>query len=255
MTVKKIISLSASPEGFGQTPDRVDSEMFVSALPIQHTHTYYEDEELGLYVGVWDTTEMTETAGPYPCDEFMWLLEGEVVIKNCNSGEMEKIKAGEAFVIPRGYDCQWRQSGYLRKFFLISENPNEPIPEKPAVEGIIIPRADDQMEPLSSPGPFLTSNGFPNQQQHVCYENNTGNFLAGTWESGPFESNPGIFPYNVFACVIAGSLMLIDQDRNEHHFEPGDALFLPQGVMCGARASEKTKLFFAIVKSAQAGNE
>ena len=49
MTAKKIISLSASPEGFGQTPDTLESEMFVSALPIQHTDTYYENEELGLY--------------------------------------------------------------------------------------------------------------------------------------------------------------------------------------------------------------
>jgi len=255
MTTGKIIRLSASPEGFGQTPDTLDSEMFVSALPVQHTHTYYEDEDLGLYVGVWDTTDMTETAGPYPCDEFMWLLEGEVVIRNGNSGEMEKVKAGEAFVIPMGYDCQWQQTGYLRKFFLISEHPNEPIPEKPAVEGIIIPRANAQMKSPSSPGPFLTSNGFTNQQQHICYENNTGNFLAGTWESAPFDSNPEIFPYNVFACVIAGSLTLIDEDKNEQYFEPGDVLFVPAGIVCGARASEKTKLFFAIVKSAHARKE
>jgi uncharacterized cupin superfamily protein len=254
MTTKKIISLSSAPEGFGQDRDTLDSEDFVSALPIQHTHTYYHDEELGLEVGVWDTTDMIETAGPYPCDEFMLLLEGEAVIRNCNSGELEKAKAGEAFVIPKGYDCQWQQSGYLRKYFLISENPDESIPEKPVVEGIIIPGANTRMKSLSSSGPFLKSNHYPNQQQHICYENNTRSFLAGTWESALFESSPGVFPYNVFACVMAGSLILIDEDKKEHHFEPGDAMFIPQGVLCGARVSNKTKLSFAIVKSAQDGD-
>ena len=255
MTAKKIISLSASPEGFGQTPDTLDSEMFVSALPIQHTHTYYEDEEQGLYVGVWDTTDMTETAGPYPCDEFMWLLEGEVVIRNGNSGEMEKVKAGEAFVIPRGYNCQWRQAGYLRKFFLISENPNDPIPEKPAVEGIIIPRADTALTPVDKAEPFLADTGNPVQQQNVCYKGRSGNFQAGTWESDSFESKARPFPYHEFACVISGSLTLLDESGNEYLYNPGDAFFIPRGVIYSARATDMVRLFFAIIKPAQAGNE
>ena len=248
MTIKKITRLSATPEGFGQTPDDLTSDMFISDLPVQHTHEYFHNEELGLYVGVWDTTDMVETAGPYPCDEFMWLLEGEAAIKNCKSGALAKVKAGEPFVIPAGYDCQWRQSGYLRKFFLISENPDEPVPVTPTVEGIVIPREDSKMSPLLKARPFLTESGFPVQLQHICYENGTGKFQAGTWESDPFESKPRPFPYNQFARIIAGTLTLIDEEGTDHHFEPGDSLFLPEGVMCGARAAEKVKLFFAIVK-------
>ena len=56
MPAKRIISLSPAPEGFGQTPDELTPDMFVSELPVQHSHEYYADEELGLYIGVWDTT-------------------------------------------------------------------------------------------------------------------------------------------------------------------------------------------------------
>lgn len=251
MTARKIVRLSATPTGFGKVPDDLTQDMFDSELPVQHSHEYFEDDEIGLYVGVWDTSDMTETAGPYPCDEFMWLLEGEAVIKNCKTGLMEKAVAGEPFVIPRGYDCQWHQTGYLRKFYVISENPDEAIPQNPSFEGIIIPRADAPVEPLACAEPFLIRGTAPVQRQHICYRDNTGKFLSGTWESDPFESEARPFPYNEFACVQTGSLTLIDERGEEHSFKSGDALFLPEGVVCSARATEKVRLFFAVLKSEQ----
>lgn len=224
--------------------------MFASELPVQHSHEVYEDEYLGLYVGVWDTTDMVETAGPYSCDEFMWLLEGEAAIKNNKTGAIETVRAGEPFVIPRGYDCQWHQTGYLRKFFVISENPSEDVPEKPAHEGIIIPQADAPLEPLSMVPAFLGKGGDCVQLEHICYRDNTGNFLAGTWSSESFESEKRPFPYNEFAYVQAGSINLIDVDGEEHSFSAGDAFFVPQGVICSARISEPVRLFFAIVRQA-----
>ena len=249
MTMKRLIRLSAAPEDFGEHPDELAADMFVSGLPVQHTHEYYEDEELGLYVGVWDTTDMIETAGPYACDEFMWLIEGEASIRNNRTGEMEKARAGEPFLIPKGYDCQWQQAGYLRKFYLISENPNEPIPAKPTHEGIIIPRADVPMVTVVGTEPFLIKDGSTVQQQHICYEDSTGKFLSGSWVSEPFESVTRPFPFNEFACVQAGSLTLIDVDGQEHRFKSGDAFFIPEGVVCSARATEKVSLFFAVLKS------
>lgn len=248
MSDKRIIRLSASPEGFGQTPDELEPEMFVSELPIQHSHEVYEDDELGLYVGVWDTTDMVETAGPYSCDEFMWLLEGEAAIKNSKTGAVETVRAGEPFVIPRGYDCQWCQKGYLRKFFVISENPSEDLPETAAYEGIIIPLADAPLESLSTEPAFLGKGGDGVQREHICYRDNRGRFLAGTWSSEPFESEERPFPYNEFAYVQAGAINLIDVDGEEHRFSAGDAFFVPQGVICRARVSEPVRLFFAIVR-------
>ena len=98
MPSKKIIRLSANPEGFGQTPDDLEPDMFVTEPQAQHTHSYYEDEALGLNVGVWDTTDMIESSGPYACDEFMFLLEGDAffvpqgVVCRANSNSSELIR-------------------------------------------------------------------------------------------------------------------------------------------------------------------
>ena len=248
MKAKKIIRLSTSPQGFGQAPDKLAPELFISKLPTQHTHEYVHDEKLGLFVGVWDTTDLIETAGLYPCDEFMWLLEGEAAIKNCKTGRMETAVAGEPFIIPKGYNCQWHQTGYLRKFFFISENPNEPTPEMPAYEGIIIPRAETQMAPVLTAEPFLTEKDTAFAQQHICYKDSTGKFLAGTWKRDPFESKTAPFPYHGFAQVITGSLTFSDEQGVKHSFGPGEVLFLPEGLICSAKATEKVKLFFAILK-------
>ncbi|RLA02440.1 MAG: hypothetical protein DRQ47_06770, partial [Gammaproteobacteria bacterium] len=95
MTSTKIIKFSPSPEGFGQTHDELSSGDFASDLPIQNTHSYFEDPEAGLYIGVWDTTKMSEIAGPYGCDEFMLILEGEALIRNCKTEQVESVKPGE----------------------------------------------------------------------------------------------------------------------------------------------------------------
>jgi len=231
MSANRIIRLSPNPEGFGQTEDVLEQQMFASDMPVQHTHMYYEDDDLGLYIGVWDTTDMVETAGPYACDEFMWVLEGEVEIKNSKTGAMEMVKAGEAFVIPKGYDCQWHQKGYLRKFFVISEHPEEPIPPVPTVEGIV---------KLPDSGP---------QGERLCYEDGTGNFTAGVWQRDAFKSEMCSMPHNQFVYLHEGSLSLSDEEGDSHTFEVGDAFFITQGTACRWHSPGGLRAFYASVKT------
>jgi uncharacterized cupin superfamily protein len=226
---KEIVRLSAAPDGFGRTPDALEGELFVSELPVQHTHLYYEDEEQGLYVGVWDTTTMTEAAGAYGCEEFMWLLEGEVEIKNSKTGAMEKVKAGEAFVIPRGYDCQWQQSGYLRKFFVISERPGE---EGPTV---------------SSSG-IIKLNNESGQENSVSYKNIAGDFIAGSWHRDSFESNLPAMDGNHFVYVQEGSFSVAGEDTTLHTFVAGEAFFVPKGARCRWSCGAGSQAFYATVK-------
>jgi uncharacterized cupin superfamily protein len=249
MPDKAIIRLSPQPEGFGDKPDQLAAEMFASALPVQHSHEYYEDEDLGLYVGVWDTTDMIEAAGRYGADEFMWVLEGEAAIKNNKTGEMETAQAGEAFVIPRGYDCQWHQVGYLRKFYMISENPNEEIPAQAALEGIAVARADAKLEPMVASEPFALT-GDAVQKAHNCYEDTTGKFLCGTWECDAFESESRPFPHYEFAYVQEGSMTLTDESGKTHVFAAGDAFFVPQGLVCFGQSADGVRLFYAVLRTA-----
>ncbi len=227
ITKEAIIRLSTSPEGFGETPDELTPDMFASELPTQHSHEYYEDEELGLYVGVWDTDDMIEVAAPYACDEFMWPIEGGAEIRNNKTGAIEIARGGEAFIIPKGYNCQWHQRGYLRKFYVISEHPDEPIPDTPAHEGIVVPRADAPMTVVKDTGAFALTAGAM-VEENICYTDTMGKFVAGTWTSLAYEGEAQTFPYNGFAYVQAGSIYLKDEAGAEQWFNVGDAFFCPK---------------------------
>jgi uncharacterized cupin superfamily protein len=254
MTSKTIIKLKCNPDGFGQTPDELTSDMFTSDLPRQHSHDYFEDDETGLYVGVWDTTDMIESAGPYACDEFMFLLEGEAAIRNCTSGEFETARAGQFFVIPRGYNCQWHQAGNLRKFYVIYESPDEPAPDIPAVEGIIIPDPDTFGQPPPAEDTLPIFGDAPNARQQIFYRNGPGSFIVGTWNGGSFDSTTPSLPCHLFACVTAGSLTVSDPSGNHFEFRAGEALFIPQGLACQAQSDENLALIFCRVRATTAAS-
>ena len=248
ITNKTIVRLNPDAEGFGENPDELEAEDFSSEVPVQHSHSYWEDDDIGLYVGLWDTEAMIEAGGPYPCDEFMWLIEGECQIKNNQTGEVETVKAGTPFVIPRGYDCQWHQTGYLRKFYVISEHPGEAIPVEPTHEGIVVPQADASLTDVADDTPFAITSG-ARPQQNLCYEDTVGRFFAGTWVADAFDSAQCPFPYNQFAYVHDGSITLTDAEGTAHVFNAGDAFFVPEGVECRARVTGKVRLYIAVVKS------
>ena len=244
---KAIIRLSPDPEGFGDIPDEVDAADFTSDVPLQHSHSVYQDDEIGLSVGLWDTEAMAEAGGPYACDEFMWLIEGECQIRNNSTGEIASVKAGTPFVIPKGYDCQWQQSGYLRKYYVISEHPEEEIPAAPAYEGIVIPKADDVLTEVAQDEPFAITSG-ARPQQNICYKDATGRFFSGTWASEAFESGQRPFPYNEFAYVQDGSITLTDAEGAAQVFNADDAFFIPEGVECSATVANNVRLFITVIK-------
>lgn len=244
---KTIVRLSPNAEGFGDTKDELDAEDFSSEIPVQHTHSYWEDDDIGLYIGLWDTETMVETGGAYACDEFMWLIEGECQIKNNKTGAVDTVKAGQSFIIPRGYDCQWHQPGYLRKFYVISEHPEEVMPAAPSFEGIVIPQANASLAEVADGMPFvITSDAQP--MQNLCYEDTVGRFFAGTWAASASKSAERPFPYNQFAYLIDGSITLIDAGGTEHVFNTGDAFFVPEGTVCRA-TTNGVRLYFAAIKS------
>lgn len=233
----KIIKLSQNPEGFGKVADELDAAMFETSLPTQHSHNYYEDQALGLYIGVWDTTDMIETAEPYACDKFMVIIEGVVEIKNSKTDKIESIMAGESFVMPQGYDCQWHQQGYLRKFYVIYKP--QATAEKPVTENVIY------INENSSVPWQKTSDG---HRKKILYKNKDQRFTAGVWQSNTLTTGLIDFPYNEFIFINKGSLICTDEAGIVNHFKTGDALFIPQGTRCAWKIKDKVSIHFTQVK-------
>lgn len=237
MSDKSIIKLIENPEGFGKVPDELDAALFDSTPPIQHSHTNFADEALGLYIGVCDTTDMIDTATPYPRDEFLFIMEGSVDIKNNETGKIETIKSGESAVIPQGYDCQWHQQGYLRKFYVTYE-PQEK-PEKPATENVVYISENSDI-PWQE-----TSDG---HRKKILYKNNDQRFTAGVWQSKALTTGLIDFPYHEFIFINQGSLICTDEGGEEHHFKTGNALFIPQGTRCAWQIKHKVSIHFTQIK-------
>ena len=106
-------------------------------MPVQRGWLADGNEATGYLAGVWDCTAFVDVPGGYGGDEFMLLLEGTVEMRLPDGGSVA-VGPGEAFVIPKGFECQWSQPGYVRKVFMIVDDP-VPAPENASLTRITKP--------------------------------------------------------------------------------------------------------------------
>ena len=246
MSESRIIRLEPDgPANIGLQNEAPVPADYQSSPPVLNGHSYYENKALGLFVGVWDSTASQEVFGPYNMDEFMWLIEGQVAMVGKNDEETI-INTGEAFVIPKGYPCSWKQEGYLKKFYMIYDAPDGSMPETPATNRIVIPQADAPMEILETSDPFIIKGEMPIQKDHTFYEDTTGQMFVGTWESTPFESEMLPFPCYEMVYLLEGSMTITDEAGKKHAFKAGDTFFIPKGTVCSWKTSETIRKFYAM---------
>lgn len=232
------------PSGLGLSKMELDPKDFQSDLPDQHIHVYFEDPALGISVGVWTTTDMQEAFGPYPDDEFMFLLEGRVVMVD-GDGHETAIEQGESFFLRKAIPISWKQEGFLRKFFITYSDPGAPVPKIDTADGGVI--VFDQATLVAGLIPEKESIGGGDQRDNLVFTNDIGNMTIGMWQTSPFESAMQPFSVHEFAQIIEGEVTITDGDGGEHHFVAGDVLFVPAGTVCSWRSGGELKKYYAIV--------
>jgi uncharacterized cupin superfamily protein len=238
MAEKSIIKFNKNSTVFGDVTDKLHATSFESNKPTQHGHNYYENETLGLYIGVCNSTDNTKTAAPFAHDEFITIVEGELKIKNNKTGKVENVKAGDSCVIPHGYDCEWHQQGVLRKLYVIYKPPE--IPEKAVTENVVYIDENSDI-PWKE-----TSDG---HRKKTLYQNVSQRFTSGVWQSKAFTTGLINFPYHEFIYINKGSLICTDAMGIAHSFTSGDALFIPQGTLCSWEVEDKVSIHFAQISS------
>ncbi len=232
------------PSDTGLAKMALDPKDFQSELPDQHIHVYFEDPALGIAVGVWTTTDMQEAFGPYPDDEFMFLLEGRVVMVD-GDGHETAIEQGESFFLRKAIPISWKQEGFLRKFFITYSDPKAPVPEIDTADGGVI--VFDQTALEAGLVPQSESIGGGTQRDNLVFTNDTGNMTVGMWQTSPFESAMQPFSVHEFAQIVEGEVTITDGDGRQHHFAAGDVVFVPKGTVCRWRSDGELKKFYAIV--------
>ncbi|MDX1780827.1 MAG: cupin domain-containing protein [Thalassovita sp.] len=241
----KIIRLE--PNG----PDGVLPEMecdpagFQSPLPVQHLHVYFSDPAIGMSVGIWDTTTMQEAFGPYPGDEFIWVLNGAFEMLDGDGNAMH-CPNGSCVSFRNGAPVSWKQEGCLKKFFITYLNPNHPVPEVDTAEGAIrVLDPDAPLEMMDNTDPFEIEGEVPVQKNHTEFTNDAGDFIVGTWESGPMVSRMRPFPSHEFVRMLEGEVTITEEDGSAQTFRAGDCFFVPKGTVCSWDIKDRVKKHYA----------
>lgn len=221
------------PEGTGLVEwERMDPAALVAGEPVQRGHIYHEQPDAGYLAGVWDCTAFTEHMGPYPVDEFMFLIEGSLVM-GLPDGTDVTIEQGQGFVIPKGLECQWKQEGYLRKYFMILDAPDPESGENPSLRRITVPDLTGGSSDDGAHEPVETC--------RVDFANASGNMRVRVRECASATAPVLRVPENQLIHVLSGTLEVTDGE-NTHRFTQGETAYLKQGATVGWKTAAGTRL-------------
>lgn len=117
--MKTPIKLSnTGPEGWMDAPNvALETAKLIEGVPNGLDHIYYENEETKVTSGIWRSSPYTEWYDYYPCDEFMYVLDGHVILENDTFSE--KYEKGDAFLVPKGFKGYWKQPVSMLKLYVI----------------------------------------------------------------------------------------------------------------------------------------
>lgn len=219
-----------NPDGTGlEQWDEMNPDNLLSGTPVQRGYLCDEITGAGYIAGVWDCTAFVDHPGPYGVDEFMYLLDGSVIMGMPDGTEVE-VKAGEAFVIPKGLQCQWKQTGYVRKIFMILDGPEAKPACNPALTRVTVP---DLASPDLPAGAISAA--------RTDFVNAAGTMRVSLAQHAATTSAASPAPANQVIVIMEGALTLT-HDGTPETFAKGEAVYVPQGCVTGWQTEDGTAL-------------
>jgi uncharacterized cupin superfamily protein len=247
MISARLIRIFAHPGGDGLDDwGEIPAAELMSGKPKQRGRYCFSAPDMGLSAGVWDCTAFATKMAAYSADEFMILLEGSVTITEAG-GHVTRVEAGESFIIPRGLECAWAQEGYVRKIFVIYENPAMPIPVNPAAQHVIKLDLAAALSPCGGPDPMLLNGPEPRCTERVVYTDASGQFTVGLWSASPYDRKASAFGRYELMHFLEGQVELHDGGNSGQAFRSGETIFVPKGAPVGWRNTSDVKKIFAIL--------
>lgn len=106
------------PAGWAEQPDiNLETAELITEPPTGLDHIYYHNDERQVRSGIWRASAYTEWYEDYPCDEFMYVLEGSVTLENDDF--CETYSKGDAFLVPKGFRGYWKQTEPMLKYYVM----------------------------------------------------------------------------------------------------------------------------------------
>jgi uncharacterized cupin superfamily protein len=224
--------MTQTPRPIRIDPDRtrlepldLDPGSFQSALPVQHYALFFADEDIGLAVGIWDTTTMQEAFGPYPGDEYITVLDGHFAMVDAADAPLAAARAGDSVTFRNGAPSSWKQDGYLRKVYLTLQDPKGATPEVARAEGAF-QVLDQTRLPLGSPGPDGVT-------REVIFRNDLGTMTVTLCGFPAHALPPAPCPTHRLVRVLSGAITLTGATFPPDRFDAGAHVFVPKAATCG----------------------
>ena len=186
----------------------------------------FEDKARGLSAGIWEQGANESRWMDYPVNEFMLVLEGEVVI--VEEGRTVSIKAGESFILPKGLRCRWTQPGHVKKFFVIFDDPSGLKNPGPLATIKIDPGV--KLSPSTPPAAAMLLTPVPTQNTHDYFSDATGQLNIGIWDTTGYTRKLIPFPRHELMHLLEGEVTMDDGAGTVQRFKAGDTFFVPMGT-------------------------
>lgn len=117
--MKKPIRFSDNgPDGWMKSANvPLETAQLIEGPAMGQDHIYFSRETPGIRSGIWRAAPYTDFYEDYPCDEFMYVLEGSVTLENDDF--CETFRKGDAFLVPKGFRGFWKQTEPMLKFYVM----------------------------------------------------------------------------------------------------------------------------------------
>ena len=209
--------------------EKMDEADLVAGDPVQRGHLYHEIEAQGYMTGVWDCTAFSTKMMPYPVDEYMYFFSGGLTMALPDGTEIP-INAGDAFIIPKGFECQWIQPETVHKVFMILYGP-VPEADKASLKRITVP----DLSPMGAPEVTASRTDFLNA---------AGTMQVEVVTCGAVSRPARAISANELITVLDGTLSLNDGETT-HEVTAGETVYLHQGGTVGWTTSAGTRMIVA----------
>jgi len=96
----------------------IDPKAVIEGKAIEKVHIYHTSPDERFVIGLWECSPCKEHIDSYPFDEFMVILNGAVTVTD-DEGRSQTFKAGDRFVMQKGWRGTWHMTEPFKKYFVI----------------------------------------------------------------------------------------------------------------------------------------
>ena len=202
-------------------------------------HYYKSKADERVAAGIWSSPDFSGRMRKVTNTEFIYILEGAVTLAD-KSGREETFKVGDAVLIPRGTEFQWKKTDNLKEYWVIFDREAAGTPAPQGTPTFF------KLDRNGPPGKGLAGTG--RTKEHEYYSGADGSSV-GVWETQPHTSpNFHKTKYAELMLFLSGNVTLTTPDGQTEKFKAGEVAFVPKGIEY-KWSSDTTRKYWVIFDS------